>query len=313
MFKPNQLPLLLGLHITKCAGTSLITTVRCSVSEEAYYFCSSYYHNWLANRVLLADVVDLNYIQFLFGHFCNENLLSVFRDRRIVFFSGIRHPISRVVSHFRHVNFVADTYGQPRVMPLAFLEQHSNSWCREILQCFPSVDQGSDQPLWMKARAAISLFDYLYTDETFKEDARHLLRHLGRSSLEIISANESHSNILKPETEQFVNDGIETIRKAATTYFEHDLNLYEAISPFRSKPNLRQHLSEMPWRIDRDRFVEALPGQAEALDAFSAIERGHLVWEFYSLNKLSELRSHISKRQKNIDLLIDQMQKYGIT
>ncbi|MBV9813170.1 MAG: hypothetical protein JO326_10470, partial [Acetobacteraceae bacterium] len=163
-------PLCLGLHITKCAGTSLITTLRRMLTEDEYYFFSSYVEGWLASRPTFADIADIARLRMVFGHYCHETLLSVFRDRPIFLFTGLREPIACAVSGYRQVGVVCAAAGRSPPAPADYLAERANPICAEILRAFPSV-ANRPGPLWERARAALSLFDFIYTTENFDADA----------------------------------------------------------------------------------------------------------------------------------------------
>ncbi len=68
----------IGLHLTKCAGTSLITTIRSNIADGTYYFCSSYYENMMDGRLLFDEILAPDKLQFVFGHFVHESSDCIF-------------------------------------------------------------------------------------------------------------------------------------------------------------------------------------------------------------------------------------------
>jgi hypothetical protein len=235
-------PLCLGLHVTKCAGTSLITALRSRLSDDEYYFCSSYHENWLTGRIGFGDMVARERLRIVFGHYCHENLLSVFADRPLFLFTGLREPVACAISRYRHLNVVRAEARREPLSAEAFLEGNVNPMCGEILRCFPSL---ADQrgPLWQKARAALSLFDFIYTTERFDLDVAVLFDVLEIVGGRVAPENVSDRRALPDETTRYVMAECATIRASDREFLGEDMRLWEAMQPFLSRAWLRVALA----------------------------------------------------------------------
>jgi hypothetical protein len=291
-------PLVIGLHITKCAGTSFATTVRGHLTDDCYYFCSSYFENWIIGRPLLVEMLDRSRIRVIFGHFCHEYLLSVFRSRRVVLITGLRNPLRRAISHFKQLNAIRFAAGLPLATAYEFLMRNPNAICREILRCFPCIDQASDEPKWLKAASALSLFDYIYSTENLAEDSEYLFMMSGMQSAKLLSDNISDEKGIPSQITDQIERQIRVIEREFDEYFDQDIKLYETMGPYLSRPNLQEEMAfnEQPWRIDRDRYVAQLLPETEALHAFAATERRHLAYEFATRGRAQELMRQLDER-----------------
>ena len=170
--------LLLGLHLTKCAGTSLITTLRRVLPDDETYFFSSYHENWASSRPTFADIVEIDRLRIVFGHYCHETLLSVFAHRSLFLFTGLREPVACAVSRYRQANAVQALAGRAPISAEAWLADHANPACAEVLRCMPTL---GDRPgaLWQRARHVLGLFDFVYDTDHFDVHAMVLLDVLG--------------------------------------------------------------------------------------------------------------------------------------
>jgi hypothetical protein len=289
------LPLCLGLHITKCAGTSLMTTVRRALSEDEYYFFSSYHENWLASRPLFAALRSPERLRIVFGHYCHETLLSVFAHRPIFLFTGLRDPLERAVSGFRQANAVRAQAGRPPIDAAGYLASQRNPICAEVLRCFPSLASGPAPP-WRKAQAALSLFDLVTDTAHFDVHGRAVLAVIDGPARDIVRDNISGERPLPAATNAFVRAECERLRADAEPHLGEDMRLYRAIQPWLGRADLRADIAGAPWAIDRAAFVAGLPQPDQARAAFCAFEQDFMLAEFDELGKLAELRGWLEAR-----------------
>jgi hypothetical protein len=299
--------LCLGLHVTKCAGTSLITTLRRVLTEDEYYFFSSYHESWLASRPRFAEIVDRDRLRIVFGHYCHETLLSVFAHRKIFFFTGLREPVACVISGYRQVNAVRAQSGRSPLPARDYLETYANPMCNEVLRCFPTLADGPGA-LWERARAALSLFDFIYETETFSSDVETLIAVLDIPTVKIESDNLSDQRAVAPDVARFISAGCEEIRASARTFIADDLRLYAAMRPHMGRPWMRRELQPASWVLDRADYTAALPKSAEALARFCDRERDFTAHEFEELGAIAALRASLQAR---IRLASDMLERLG--
>ena len=299
-------PVCVGLHITKCAGTSLMTTLRRVLSEDEYYFFSSYHEGWLASRPLFADIVARERLRIVFGHYCHETLLSVFSGRPVFLFTGLREPLACAISGYRQVNAVRAQAGREPQSAAEYLETHADPICAEILRCFPSVASRRGAT-WHRARAALSLFDFVYATEQFDAHAASLFAVLDIPSAPMASDNVSAARPLAPEFAAFVKNGCREIHARDREFLGEDMRLWEAMQPHMGHPWMRAHFASEPWALDRDAFAASLPPREAALDAFCARERDFMLHEFDELGRLPALRASLATRIANAQAVLARL------
>lgn len=310
VMRPELAPLCLGLHITKCAGTSLMTTLRHTLSEEEYYFFSSYHESWLASRPLFGDIVSRDRLRIVFGHYCHESLLGVFADRPVFLFTGLREPLACAVSGYRQVNAVRAQAGRPPVSAAEFLDGHADPICSEILRCFPTV-AAMPGPVWARARSALSLFDFIYSTESFAADAAVLFAVLDLPPLAVASDNVSGSRRWAKEFHAYVDAEAAAIPRRARECLAGDVHLWESAKPYLGQAWVRDRTALEAWAIDRDAFTARLPRGEEATRTFRDLERGYLVHEFDQLGRLGDLRRSLEAQVESSQGLLSRIAAYG--
>ena len=159
----------IGLHITKCAGTTLMSSMRRLLTEDQYVLISSFYENIVSSRADIWDVVEFKRIKFVFGHYVHEDLLELFSPGAIwalYLFTGVREPCSRAISQYYQLYKVT---GSAPDIP-SFIQGYGSSMCDEIIRAFPSLaNQVLDSPKWLCAAAILTAFDYIYSTEQYAE------------------------------------------------------------------------------------------------------------------------------------------------
>ena len=285
--------LCLGLHITKCAGTSLITSLRRRLSEDEYYFCSSYYENWLAGRPLFAQVRAPERLRIVFGHYVHRDLLNVFAEREVFLFTGLRDPVARAISDYRQLNAVRAGAGGVPMEGGEYIAEHASAVCAEILRAFPGVDGSAP---WRQARAALEGFDYIYDTDAFEAQVRTVFEVLDVPAESLASDNVSDRKTLPAAFEPVMRRGCDLIRRE-TGFLEQDLALWEW-----ARPRLGHIVA--PSRPD------AGPSDM-ARAAFCARETGYLVHEFHALGRLPKLRAGAEGWAVTARAVLDRVAEYG--
>ncbi len=285
--------LCLGLHITKCAGTSLITNLRRRLSEDEYYFCSSYYENWLAGRPLFAQVRAPERLRIVFGHYVHRDLLSVFANREVFLFTGLRDPVARAISDYRQLNAVRARAGGAPLEGRAYIAGHASAVCAEILRAFPAVDGSAP---WEQARVALEAFDYIYDTDAFEAQARTVFEVLDVPVESLASDNVSDRKTMPAEFEPVIRRGCDLIRRE-TGFLEQDLALWEW-----ARPRLGHIVPPSRPRVGPSDMARA---------AFCARETGYLVHEFDALGRLPELRAGAEGWANTAHAVLDRVAQYG--
>ena len=285
--------LCLGLHITKCAGTSLITSLRRRLSEDEYYFCSSYYENWLAGRPLFAQVRAPERLRIVFGHYVHRDLLSVFADREVFLFTGLRDPVARAISGYRQLNAVRARAGGVPLEGGEYIAEHASAACAEISRAFPGIDGSTP---WKHARAALETFDYIYDTDAFDAQARAVFAVLDVPVESLASDNVSDRKPMPAEFEPVMRRGFDLISRE-TEFLEQDLALWDW-----ARPRLGHIVTPSRPRVGPSDLARA---------AFCARETGYLVHEFDALGRLAELRVGAEGWAMTARAVLDRVAEYG--
>lgn len=155
----------IGIHLTKCAGTSLITSIRKYLTEDQYYVCSSFVTNIYAARPNLWDISEPKKLRFLFGHYIREEVFTILdytKPWQFFLFTGVRDPIARSISQYGQITKV--TGKEPTLD--SFIQDYGSSMCLELMRAFPSMVR-KGMPRWLNALRILTCFDYIYSTEDY--------------------------------------------------------------------------------------------------------------------------------------------------
>ena len=182
----------IGLHLTKCAGTSLMSSMRRLLTEDEYLLISSFYENILASRAQPWDIVDFSRLIFIFGHYVNEDIFPLFRLKSIwdfFLFTGVREPTSRAISHYYQITKTTGI----NLDVGSFISEYGSSMCEEIIRAFPTL-ANPDKPKWLTAAEALTSFDYIYSTEDYSQTIGPVYESIGLAAPST-SAIEERDNI----------------------------------------------------------------------------------------------------------------------
>jgi hypothetical protein len=233
-----------GLHLTKCAGTSLMSSVRRHLTEDEYILISSYYENILASRAQAWDIADYSRILLVFGHYIHESLFQLLRPKTIwdiFLFTGVRMPSSRTVSQYYQLVKVTDSY--PEIE--GFVSSYGSSMCDEILRAFPSM-VSDDKPKWLSAAEILTAFDYIYSTENYYATIGPIYQSLGLSTADLENtqvADNVRSIELDPDIVAQITEELA---------ISDDVRLYSLIAPAIGKKNAGKLIAD-ELGIDRKR------------------------------------------------------------
>jgi len=291
----------------------LMTTIRHNLTDAQYYLCSSYYENIIAGRPDFDDIVVPNEVLFVFGHFVQDSLISIFRHRKIYLFTGLRQPIRRAISHLNQLNTIRSRGSLPLLTAEEYLAENANGTCEEILRAFPYLrDEVPGESKFEKARALLSLFDYVYDSDRFGEHIHHILASIDLSSAQILSDNVTAEKGLDADLLAFNQTQAERLKQLAPDALHDDLALFEYFKPYLGIGRLRFEIAGEPWSIPRERLFAKFGGEEDARQRYCEFEAGHLVYEFYLLGKLPFLKSTLEARIGRAERLLQIAADYGV-
>ena len=218
-------PVVVGLHIPKCAGTTFAATCRKHIPLHQFYGNSDPV-GFHAYR--LPEFATLNYhnIRAVFGHFVFEEMLKFFPPTRtVVLFTGLREPVERVQSEFYFVRKFAKEAGRrsPPFEAWVSNPKHHNNICRRLVTNFPSFIHPEAETMADKAISVLQRFDLVYDSGSFNRDIAPIYQLLG------IEASRDRQNIT-PDQEK-IPTSAERIRECNA----EDISLYEY---FQDHPEL---------------------------------------------------------------------------
>lgn len=290
----------IGLHITKCAGTSLMTSMRRLLTEDEYLLISSFYENILASRAQPWEIVDLSRLVFIFGHYVNEDLVALIGPNTIwdfFLFTGVREPASRAVSQYYQLAKVTSR----NLAVEQFVSEYGNSMCDEIIRAFPSLFN-SDKPRWLIAAEALTSFDYIYSTEDYAQTIGPVYQSAGLipPSRDALEARDNGRVI--PLDSEIVSQ----IESAMA--FSDDARLYSLIQPAIGKTNAGKIIAEsINTERQRERiFSKSCRGSDHASAEFDFSRMYDMMgYELHLLgDKKKEEAIEILKRRINRDVQI---------
>lgn len=227
----------IGLHLTKCAGTSLMTSMRRLLTEDQYLLISSFYENILASRAQPWEIVDFSRLIFVFGHYVNEDIFPLFRLKSIwdfFLFTGVREPTSRAISHYYQIT---KTTGINLDVD-SFISDYGSSMCEEIMRAFPSLSN-PDKPKWLTAAEALTSFDYIYSTEDYSQTIGPVYESIGLAA-PCLSTIEERDNIRIAPLDSKIVSAIES-----AVAFSDDSKLYSLIKPTIGQANAGKLIAEL--------------------------------------------------------------------
>lgn len=157
---------LIGLHITKCAGTSLVSTIKQGLTLDEYYLCSSITENIKQNHPEIFERESVEKIKFVYGHYVHETMRTIFDDEKDVWFTVLRDPLTRLRSEWFQLYKTRMQNGLDQMPVAQYLEIYSNSICQELVRAFPSANHAGSSML-EAATIALRNFDYIFDSADF--------------------------------------------------------------------------------------------------------------------------------------------------
>ena len=181
-----QSPALFGLHIPKCAGTTILNRARSFLPYASFYQCTSHYQNFRDGRDEFMKIKDYERLKFIFGHSVHEQMLR-FLPQQAIIFSGLRDPEDRLKSKvFYEINEARKRQKQP---PSAeeILRWQDNEICRFIIRRFPTLC-GTQGSLSDRAFETLRKFNFVYFTENIDAYSALIGEYLG-----IHKSNKNHN------------------------------------------------------------------------------------------------------------------------
>ncbi len=178
-----------GLHVSKCAGTSFLEMAIQSLAATEFYQNTSMIRNWKNGWPEFFDIQDYASLRLVWGHSVHEQMLHYLQ--RPILFTGLRDPAKRLLSNAKFQVKLHETQGRKFDVE-TWLANEKNPMCWFIINRFPTFAAKDNQSLtpFERARNALTAFDYVFFTENFTDSATAILRELGSSS-ELMEKNKT--------------------------------------------------------------------------------------------------------------------------
>lgn len=288
-------PLVVGLHISKCAGTTLADHVSHRLPPKAWYLCSSFRNMQQNGALELIERTNLADLRFVFGHYVNEAVFSLVPDRPIFLFTGVRAPSERAVSEFFHMRKIRRIGGEEPISVASYFKIRNNTMCREILRAFPGIANSLKGSLAGQAAQLMRMFDFIYDTLDFREAVVPILRLLGLEPKSMTDSNVRKSDSGDAEAA----DAEFTLREQIPRYFGEDEELYEGLKPFLGKMRpFDENGAPNTFRDTRETELRQAP---DAIGRLSSHLARFLVADYRNLGQLAELDALLARKQAWID------------
>jgi hypothetical protein len=149
-----------GLHVPKCAGTSVLSELKKIFGDDIYQSTSLISNFRNEKEDLLDNFPNLPFKGYFGHHFCDE-LLKVIKEE-IFLFTFLRNPVERALSDYKYINRMNLDVGLAELDFEKFVERVP-SMTSFIVDRFPGlVDKcEAKSPRWKKAASVLKKFDYV--------------------------------------------------------------------------------------------------------------------------------------------------------
>lgn len=286
-------PIAIGLHITKCAGTTLARHVANRLPPNAVYLCSSFDELSKAATEHLVERLSVNEIRFVFGHYVHESLRKIFVKRPQFWFTGVREPLSRAVSEYYQICKVRGWAGLPPITAEAFLSERRNTMCQEFLRAFPTIAQGVPGTEAEKAMAIAQMFDLIYGMADFSVSSGTILSQIDVSIEGMVNENTRE---IRASDADFLSGQQKVLEQAFGEYFDQDIILYEHIKPHLGKLHPFRLSDEAIWSERQLRWWPEIENHSGGMNDFIDHLALYYVSEYVSVGRQAELVEQVSNK-----------------
>lgn len=171
--------ILFGLHIPKCAGSSLLRMMMSRMRVRQVYQCTSLHRNFVEFRPSFFDLYDKPSLKLVWGHWLHEEMLRALPKTYI--FTGLREPKDRLISEYKFNTRLMKQQGRVPMSPSEWLEGQDNPICHFLIERFPQLADASNSSLSLSQKAirVLECFDHVYFTDNYEESANHIAEILG--------------------------------------------------------------------------------------------------------------------------------------
>jgi hypothetical protein len=176
-------PLYVGLHVQKCAGTTLQMHIAECPRASTWFWHTAPDVNYQNSSLEIEErnTPSRNQVKVLWGHAVFGYFLRYFPDRPIYLFTFLRHPAERIISWYK---YEARGYEKARGSLEGFdtfenyVVKRQNHTCRFILNRFSHLDTSGSKKLHERTISVLEKFAFVGVQEHFHEGANNLLKFM---------------------------------------------------------------------------------------------------------------------------------------
>lgn len=261
----NMIPF--GLHIPKCAGTTLLDKFV-TVHGDSVYQNTSIAKNFKFNRQDLTDFKGVWPFKFYYGHHLHSEMLKNICGTPFLF-TILRDPLDRAVSHFRYQNRLRKGVGKPEISVESFAE-NMQSMSDFICSRFKDfIDPKlTDASRCEQAWSVLEKFDHIGFMDSLPETSRTLGSVTGKVYDFSMKRNGSPAMTVEEVS----------LRDQMRFYLKDDIILYYYCKSLRVSDN-----------YNTSEYVKSYCSEKFDSSKFFRLYAHAIFSEFNSLNRLDEL------------------------
>lgn len=172
---------ILGLHISKTGGTSILYNFRNHLDRDAFlnYGPTSNVARFLSGKPMFEEMPPSEHLkyQFMFGHGVHEGLLETLPHTDVTLFCVFRDPYMRLLSQFKHQTRMNARKGATLSSEVFLQQRQNNPSSHQLVAHFPTLAGQGD--LRTRAHNVLKHFRFVFSTDNLTEQSSGLFRLAG--------------------------------------------------------------------------------------------------------------------------------------
>ncbi|WP_157089419.1 sulfotransferase family protein [Oceanibaculum pacificum] len=163
----------IGLHIPKCAGSSIIKMAKDLLPSGAVYQNTSFLQNWIDGNPEFLEYKNIDELSFVWGHSIHEEMIHKFNS--FFLFTCLRDPVERLKSEVIFAAKLRRDQGRGELDIDKFLQEKTDPMCWFIIDRFPTIAGKYEKcSPFEKAQRVLESFNYVFFVEDVQESIRDI-------------------------------------------------------------------------------------------------------------------------------------------